>query len=452
MSHIGRLRRHWGMRIAIIGGTGTLGRQIAAVLRDRGHEVRVLSRSVPEYRVDLRTGAGLGKGLRGCQAVVDASNDSSRNATEVMVEGTRRLLAAEQAAGVALHVRVSIVGCEQVPIGYFRAKAAQEGLVRHGPVPWTIVAATQFHELASTAAPRNQAELAQMFQAQRPRLLRLAYATTGSLAEAEDVVQEAWLRLARLPDPGQVRELGAWLTTTVSRLALDALTSARARREHHMGPWLPEPLVETVGAAPDPADRVTLDESVSMALLVVLERLSPAERTAFVLHDVFGLAFTEVADVTGRSVAAVRQLAGRARRHVEQGRPRFPPTPAQQAKLVSAFAAACAGGDMQALTALLDPDVVWRADGGKVRAEPREARGAARVARLLVGFARRPPKSARLTLVNGGPGLVIHDSDDVLSVVSLTVDAGRITAIDIIRDPDKLTAVPDAAGGPQPHA
>jgi RNA polymerase sigma-70 factor (ECF subfamily) len=145
---------------------------------------------------------------------------------------------------------------------------------------------------------RNQAELAQMFQAQRPRLLRLAYATTGSLAEAEDVVQEAWLRLARLPDPEQVRELGAWLTTTVSRLALDALTSARARREHHMGPWLPEPLVETIGAAADPADRVTLDESVSMALLVVLERLSPAERTAFVLHDVFGLAFTEVADVT----------------------------------------------------------------------------------------------------------------------------------------------------------
>lgn len=148
----------------------------------------------------------------------------------------------------------------------------------------------------STAVPRGQAELARVFQAHRPRLLRLAYATTGSLAEAEDVVQEAWLRLARLPDPGQVRDLAAWLTTTVSRLALDALTSARARGEHAAGPWLPEPLVEDPGGTADPADRVTLDESVSMALLVVLERLTPAERTAFLLHDVFGTGQTAPAD------------------------------------------------------------------------------------------------------------------------------------------------------------
>jgi RNA polymerase sigma-70 factor, ECF subfamily len=304
----------------------------------------------------------------------------------------------------------------------------------------------------STAVPRGQAELAQVFQAHRPRLLRLAYASTGSLAEAEDVVQEAWLRLARLPDPGQVRDLAAWLTTTVSRLALDALTSARARREHSVGPWLPEPLVQDPGSTADPADRVTLDESVSMALLIVLERLTPAERTAFVLHDVFGLTFTEVADVTGRSVAAVRQLAARARRHVEHGRPRFPPTHAEQAELVAAFAAACAGGDMEALVSLLDPDVVWRADGGsKVRAAPRLARGAAQVARLLAGFARRPPQSARLTLVNGAPGLVIRDADDVLSVVALTMDDGRITAIDIIRDPDKLTAIPYPETAPRPR-
>lgn len=137
------------MRIAIIGGTGTLGRLVAAQLHDRGHEVRVLSRSAPEYRVDLRTGAGLAEGLRDCQAVVDASNDSSRKAAQLLVEGTRRLLAAEQAAGVAHHVGVSIAGCEQVPIGYFRAKAAQENVVQHGPVPWMIVAATQFHELAA---------------------------------------------------------------------------------------------------------------------------------------------------------------------------------------------------------------------------------------------------------------------------------------------------------------
>jgi uncharacterized protein YbjT (DUF2867 family) len=137
------------MRIAIIGGTGTLGRLITAELRDRGHEVRVLSRSATEYPVDLRTGAGLEEGLRGCQAVVDASNDSPRNAAQLLVKGTRRLLAAEQAAGVALHIGVSIVGCERVPKGYFRAKAAQESVVEHGPVPWTIVAATQFHELAA---------------------------------------------------------------------------------------------------------------------------------------------------------------------------------------------------------------------------------------------------------------------------------------------------------------
>jgi uncharacterized protein YbjT (DUF2867 family) len=149
MSHIGLLRRHRGMRIAIIGGTGTLGRQVTTQLRDRGHEVRVLSRSAPGHRVDLRTGAGLEEGLRDCQAVVDASNDSSRNAAQLLVGGTRRLLAAEQAAGVTHHVGVSIVGCELVPMRYFRAKAVQEQVLEHGPVPWTIVRATQFHELAA---------------------------------------------------------------------------------------------------------------------------------------------------------------------------------------------------------------------------------------------------------------------------------------------------------------
>lgn len=160
--------------------------------------------------------------------------------------------------------------------------------------------------LTERDARENEELLARSFEADRPRLLRVAYTMTGSLAEAEDCVQEAWLRLRRLDDPAAVRDLAAWSTTTVSRLALDALTSARARREHYVGTWLPEPVVE----APfqDPADRVTLDESVSMALLVVLERLSPAERTAFVLHDVFSVPFPEIAEVVGRSPAAVRQL------------------------------------------------------------------------------------------------------------------------------------------------
>jgi RNA polymerase sigma-70 factor (ECF subfamily) len=159
--------------------------------------------------------------------------------------------------------------------------------------------------------------LAVAFEVHRPRLLRVAYATLGSLAGAEDCVQEAWLRLRTVARPEQIGDLGAWLTTTVGRLALDALGSARARRERYVGPWPPEPLVED---AHDQADRVTLDESVSVALLVVLERLSPAERTAFLLHDVFGLTFEEVAGVVGRSPAAVCQLVARARRHVADGR------------------------------------------------------------------------------------------------------------------------------------
>jgi RNA polymerase sigma-70 factor (ECF subfamily) len=284
--------------------------------------------------------------------------------------------------------------------------------------------------------------LSRAFEAHRPRLLRVAYATVGSVAEAEDCVQEAWLRL-QAQDPASIRDLGAWLTTTVSRLAYDALGSARVRRERYVGPWLPEPLVEDL-AAGDPADRVTLDESVSMALLVVLERLSPAERTAFLLHDVFGLAFEEVADVVGRTPAAVRQLASRARRHVEDGQPRFPPTLAQQRRLVAAFADACGGGDMERLAALLDPGVVWRSDGGgKVSAARPAKPGARNVARWLIALARRPPRSLRMAMVNGAPGLVMRDGDGVLTVIAFTIDADRITAMDVMRNPDKLTTVPD---------
>jgi RNA polymerase sigma-70 factor (ECF subfamily) len=284
--------------------------------------------------------------------------------------------------------------------------------------------------------------LTRAFEAERPRLLRVAYATVGSLADAEDCVQEAWLRLRRHPDRAAIRDLGAWLTTTVSRLALDTLGSARARRERYVGPWLPEPLVEDLDSR-DPADRVTLDESVSMALLVVLERLSAPERTAFLLHDVFSLSFEEVARVVGRSPAAVRQLAARARRHVERGRPRFPPTHAEQREVIAAFAAACQAGDLERLVALLDPDVVWRGDGGgQVAASHRVERGARNVARRLLALARRPPRGVRMAVVNGAPGLVLRDADGVLTVVAFTVDAGRVVAIDAVRNPDKLTTVP----------
>ncbi|WP_326797502.1 RNA polymerase sigma factor SigJ [Streptomyces sp. NBC_01808] len=293
-------------------------------------------------------------------------------------------------------------------------------------------------------APRDTEEmLARSFEANRPRLLRVAYTMTGSLVEAEDCVQEAWLRLRRLDDPGYVRDLSAWLTTTVSRLALDALSSARARREQYVGTWLPEPLV--ADRSDDPADRVTLDESVSMALLVVLEQLSPAERTAFVLHDVFSVPFPEIAEVVGRSPAAVRQLASRARRQVEDGRPRTPATEAQQRELVAAFTAACQDGDLPGLIALLDPDVVLRGDGGgKAVTLQRTERKSGRVAQMIVAYAGYVgPLDIRPIKVNGTAGLAMRGNDGYLSVLSFTVDAGRITAIDIMRNPDKLARVPD---------
>jgi RNA polymerase sigma-70 factor (ECF subfamily) len=225
--------------------------------------------------------------------------------------------------------------------------------------------------------------LADAFEAQRPHLLRVAYGQLGSLAEAEDVVQEAWLRLQRV-DAEEVRDLRAWLTTAVNRLALDALRSARTRRERYVGPWLPEPVVDA-----DPADRVTLDESVGTALLVVLETLSAGERVAFVMHDVFGYDFAAVAEVLGTSQEAARQQASRARRRVRDGRPRFPATREQQRAIVEAFLAAASEGDADALLGLLAPDAVLRADsGGMVTAPRKPIEGAAKVARTTIGLAR----------------------------------------------------------------
>ena len=289
---------------------------------------------------------------------------------------------------------------------------------------------------------QQEKTLAEAFELNRPRLLRIAYTLTGSLAEAEDCVQEAWLRLRGISDPSGIRNLAAWLTTTVSRLALDSLGSARTRREQYVGTWLPEPLVGD--QSQDPADRVTLDESVSMALLVVLEKLSPAERTAFVLHDVFGVPFPEVAEIVGRTPGAVRQLASRARRRVEDGQPVSPPSTSEQRKLVAAFAAACDTGDLPGLIALLDPDVVLRSDGGgKVEALRYEVRKADRIAPMMLArTAMFGSLNSVPTEVNGAPGLVLRSPHGEISVLAFTFDAGRITAIDAIRNPDKLARVP----------
>jgi RNA polymerase sigma-70 factor (ECF subfamily) len=289
-----------------------------------------------------------------------------------------------------------------------------------------------------------RAVLADRFAAARPRLLRLAYSQLGDLGEAEDVVQEAWLRLERA-DAEAIDDLDAWLTTVVGRLALDALRSARARRERYVGPWLPEPVVAPVAAAtppPDPADRVTLDESVSYALLAVLEQLSPAERTAFVLHDVFDVPFGEVGEIVGRTPESARQLASRARRHVTAARPRHPVPAAEHQRLVEAFAQATAEGDMVAMLEILDPDVTFTADGGgRVIAARKPLHGAERVAKAWLLINRRAVEGTdrRVVDLNGRAGLLIqYPGDTPPSALAFAIDDGRIVRVDVIRNPDKL--------------
>ncbi len=285
--------------------------------------------------------------------------------------------------------------------------------------------------------------LSNAFEAQRARLIRVAYGTLGSVAEAEDVVQDAWVKLERMADPSEIRDLGSFLTTMVGRLALDELGSARHRREHYVGSWLPEPLVSDLDPDADPADRVTFDETVSMALMVVLEELGPAERTSFVLHDVFGVPFDEIAEAVGRTPDAVRQLASRARRRVREGRPRHAASPGEHLHAVTAFAAACTSGSFDDLLEMLDPDVVWRSDGGGIAKSSRRPQlGAAKVARGMLALSTHPPQGGALALVNGAPGIVLRGADGLLSVMAFTVDGGgRITAIDVIRNPEKLTHV-----------
>jgi RNA polymerase sigma-70 factor (ECF subfamily) len=274
---------------------------------------------------------------------------------------------------------------------------------------------------------------AERFAQARPRLLRLAYSELGDVGEAEDVVQEAWLRLERA-DAESIENLEAWLTTVVGRLALDRLRSARARRETYVGPWLPEPLVSD-----DPADRVTLDESVSYALLTVLEQLSPAERTAFVLHDVFDVPFGDVAEVVGRTPEAVRQLASRARRHVAHQRPRFAASHDEHDRAVRAFAHAVEEGDLERLVAVLDPEVVWTSDGGgRASASRKPLRGGERVARAWAALRRRFVDEPVEIELNGWLGLVLSGGDGHRAALSFVVSDGRIARIDAVRNPEKL--------------
>lgn len=283
--------------------------------------------------------------------------------------------------------------------------------------------------------------LAVSYDRARPRLVRVAYAILGSVAEAEDVVSDCWLRLVAADARDPVTDVEAWATTAVARAALDVLRSARVRRERYIGPWLPEPVVEP-GSSLDPAERVSLDDQVSYALLVVMESLTPAERTSWVLHDLFGVSFDDVAHAVGRSPAAVRQLAARARRHIESPAPRLTVAPSDHTTTVARFLRAAAGGDLSGLIEALDPDVVLTSDGGgRVTAARRPVVGADRVARYLRGIAGRfgGAYTPTLLVVNGDPGLGVVDRHGLRAVMAFTVsDDDSVSRIDIVLAPDKL--------------
>ena len=286
---------------------------------------------------------------------------------------------------------------------------------------------------------------------ERGQLTNLAYRLLGTVSEAEDVVQEAYARWYAMPahQRAAIESPGAWLTTVAGRICLDLLGSARARRERYVGEWLPEPLPGRAewSAGPssdgsgDPADRITLDESITMAFLVVLQSMTPAERVAFLLHDVFRYSFAEVAEAVGRTPAACRQLASSARRRIRESRTPAPPV-ARQAVVVRRFKEAWEAKDVQALVRVLDPDATAVADGGGlVSAELRPIEGAEHVALACVDVADMAPGMALLErVVNGRPGLVAEVEGAVVTVLAFDVAGECITRIWAVRNPEKLRA------------
>jgi len=284
------------------------------------------------------------------------------------------------------------------------------------------------------------------FEAERPHLLAVAYRMLGSRAEAEDAVQEAWLRYDKARAGGQIHDLRGWLTTITGRICLDVLRSARVRREAYPGQWLPEPVV-SVG----PAETVETRSEVGLALLVVLEKLTPEQRVAVVLHDAFAVPFDEIADVLNTSVEAARQHASRGRRAVATDGARHTADLAEQRRVLAAFLAATASGDLNALAAVLAPDVVAIGDGGGVvNAGANAVVGAEKVARLYIGLfrTRRPQRySIEEVLVNGSVGALMRgtydDGRELLSVVGFAIAQGRITAIYNQLNPAKLSSVGD---------
>jgi RNA polymerase sigma factor (sigma-70 family) len=280
--------------------------------------------------------------------------------------------------------------------------------------------------------------LAERFEENRPNLRAVAYRMLGSLAEADDAVQEAWFRLGRSNASG-IENLGGWLTTVVARVCLNMLQSRKARREEPLDAHVPDPIVSREDAF-DPEQEALLADSVGLALLVVLETLHPAERLAFVLHDMFDVPFEEIAPIVGRSPAAARQLASRARRRIKGATPVPDADLARQRDVVNAFLAAARSGDFEALLTVLDPDVVLRADVGAVPAGVSGViRGAPAVAEQALAYARRLGPFARPALVNGAAGVVAAPGGRPVSVLGFTVTRGKIVEIDILADPERLS-------------
>ncbi|MFI9723137.1 RNA polymerase sigma-70 factor [Streptomyces sp. NPDC052396] len=283
-------------------------------------------------------------------------------------------------------------------------------------------------------------DLLETFEEQRSTLTGVAYRMLGRVADAEDVVQEAWLRWSGA-DRTEVRDARGYLVRITTRLAIDRLRQLQTRRESYVGPWLPEPVLTDFGpGAPDTEQRAVLADTVSVAVLVVLESLSPLERAVFVLREAFGFPYQEIAATLGRSEAAVRQLAGRARRHVEERRRRFDVEPGQRRALTERFLAAATGGSLEDLLELLAPDVRLVSDGGgKVRAALRPVESADKVARFVLGVAGQTAAAEiRPAEVNAGPALLVLLDGRLDSVVTLEVRDGRVAEISVVRNPDKV--------------
>jgi RNA polymerase sigma factor (sigma-70 family) len=281
----------------------------------------------------------------------------------------------------------------------------------------------------------DQEWLARRFEEHRARLRAVAYRMLGSLSEADDAVQESWIRLSGA-ETGDVENLGAWLTTVVARISLNMLRARHSRREDLLGPHVPEPIIDRLDRT-DPEHEALLADSVGLALLVVLDTLGPAERLAFVLHDIFAVPFDEIAPIVDRSPDAARQLASRARRRVQGERAVPDADLTRQREVVDAFMAAANAGDFEALVAVLDPEVVLRADAGALASASRVIRGAANVASQALGFSGHGLLS-QPALINGVPGAVTTMNGQPIAVGALTVRGGKIVAIDILADPERL--------------